>query len=159
MIEENYDQPCSDSGEKKKTVKFDFKSIKTSKGHLLSFIFGLVAAFCKAEKFTFKNKPTLRNLLEQKKCDNKPWSPLCSCQEWFVIILLSHQVTIFRLRESLISLFLMYTYIHKHTHKHSTGLREPKTNNVKLQTMQVAGKPLSSVCESNVYYQQSGVWM
>lgn len=49
---------------KKKTVKFDFISIKTSKIHLLSFIVGLVAAFCKAEKFTFKNKPTLRNLLE-----------------------------------------------------------------------------------------------
>jgi len=64
MFTENYGQICSAMGGGKKSVKFNFKSIKTSKTHFLSFILGLDAAFCTAEKCTFNNKATLRNVLE-----------------------------------------------------------------------------------------------
>lgn len=74
-----------------------------------------ILSVCRAMKFTSENKPTLRNLFGVENV----WRPALvslSCQEWFVIILRSHQVTIFRVWASLRSLSFTRTCTYTEAH-------------------------------------------
>lgn len=72
MFKENYGQPCWGRGD----MKFDIKSIKTSKSHFIQLYCWFSCCILQGREIYLQNKATMRNVLEQKRCHDKPCSPL-----------------------------------------------------------------------------------